>query len=205
MLETLFEVTRNIVVLLIVFSLLEMLLPRGEFRPFLNMVAGLVLMLTLLAPFWALRQVPESPAMLLTEWPGGQAQEDMRLPGMEQLNQELILLRYRELLAGKIRQVLRKEGFKSVDYTMKIVEEPGHPAYGQLLGVRVLAAAVDAEAAPVRKVPEIQVRLGGENARQQEYNNEVWSAGVPNDKLAALLARELGLAEGKITVRVLKN
>lgn len=36
MLEIMFDITRNIVVLLIVFSLLEMFLPRGEFRPLWN-------------------------------------------------------------------------------------------------------------------------------------------------------------------------
>lgn len=205
MLETMFEVTRNIVVLLIVFSLLELLLPRGEFRPFLNMVVGLVLMLTLLGPFWALRQMPEVPALVPEEQQGGAAREDTRLPGLEQLNRELTLLRYRELLAGKIGEVLREEGFKPVEYALELVEEPGHPAYGQLLSVRVLAAAAAAEAAPVRKVPEIRVRLGRESVRQQEGNDDAWTAGVPDSRLAALLAQSLGLADEKITVRVLNN
>lgn len=208
MLEIMFDVTRNIVVLVIVFSLLEMFLPRGEFRPFLNMVIGLVLMLTLLGPFWALRQLPEAPALVLEERQEWQPDKEIRLSGLEQLNQGLTLLRYRELLAGKIAEVLRGEGFQPVEHTLEMVEAPGHPAYGQLLGVRVLAVAT-ATAAPVRKapeIPEIRVRIGEmEAARQWEDSEEAWTAGVPDGRLASLLAQSLGLAEEKITVRVLKD
>ena len=108
MLEIMFDLTRNIVVLLIVFSLLEMFLPRGEFRPFLNMVIGLVLMLTLLGPLWTLRQLPQEPVMPAGERHRLQPEEgDKRLYRLRQLNQGLTLQRYRELLAGKIAEVLR--------------------------------------------------------------------------------------------------
>lgn len=202
MLETMFEVTRNIVVLLIIFSLLEMFLPRGEFRPFLNMVIGLVLMLTLLGPLLPLGRLP-----VQLELPAAERQTPAAagesLSRLEQLNQDLTLLRYRELLAGKIREVLQAEGFTLLEYSLEMEEAPEHPAFGRLLAVRVLAKETEA-APPVRKVPEIRVSIEArEPARQQEGGSEVRTAGVQNRRLASLLAGSLGLAEEKITVLVL--
>ncbi|MBT9172785.1 MAG: hypothetical protein DDT21_01171 [Syntrophomonadaceae bacterium] len=207
MLEIMFDITRNIVVLLIVFSLLEMFLPRGDFRPFLNMVIGLVLMLTLLGPLWTLRQLPQEPVMPAGERHRLQPEEgDKRLYRLRQLNQGLTLQRYRELLAGKIAEVLRAEGLQVVEQALEMVEEPGHNAYGQLLAVRVLAAALNPAVPPVKKVPEIRISLQGrEIARQQEYGEAPWMAGVSDRRLASLLAESLGLAEEKIEVRVIKN
>ena len=48
---------RNIVIL-IFGNNPEMMLPRREFRPFVNMVVGLVLMLMLLVPLRSLLQLP---------------------------------------------------------------------------------------------------------------------------------------------------
>lgn len=207
MLETMFDVTRNIVVLLIVFSLLEMFLPRGEFKPFLNMIIGLVLMLTLLGPLWALRQLPEEPPLPAAERQGLTSEEDARrFSRLEQLNQGLTLQRYRELLAEKIGILLQEEGLKPLEHTLELVEEAGHPAYGQLLSVRVLAAAAETDEQPAGKVPEIRVKLEeSAPAGRQEHGEDAWTAGVPDHRLASLLARSLGLSEEKIEVRVLNN
>jgi stage III sporulation protein AF len=207
MLEIMFDVTRNIVVLLIVFSLLELFLPRGEFRPFLNMVIGLVLMLTLLGPLWALRQLPGEPPLPATERQGLTDDENARLLSrLEQLNQGLTLQRYRALLTEKIGKLLLAEGLKPLEHTLELVEKPGHPAYGQLLSVRVLAVAAEADEPPLGRMPEIRVKLeGGKPSGSREYAGEAWTAGVPSRGLASLLARNLGLPEEKIEVRVLKN
>jgi stage III sporulation protein AF len=207
MLEIMFDVTRNIVVLLIVFSLLEMFLPRGEFRPFLNMVIGLVLMLTLLGPLWTLLRFTVEPVLPAGEEHRLQLEEgDKRLYRLRQLNQGLTMQRYQELLAEKISELLRAEGLQVVEQALELVDEPGHHAYGQLLAVRVLAMAVDPAAPPVKKVPEIRISLEGkEPFRQQERGEEAWMTGVADRRLASLLAESLGLGEEKIEVRVIKN
>lgn len=203
MLEILFEVTRNIVVLIIVVNFLELLLPRGEFRPFLNMVVGLVLILTLLTPLWQLLQLPERLEPAIEERVGlGEDDVTGRLLQLEQLNHGLTLARYREMLTEKIRSALQEEGMRLVELALEMEEEPGHPSYGRLRAVRAVVAPkeeVAAENATIEKVGEIRVELGGrEGAGPVE-------GGRGDLGLASRLAEKIGLDAEKIEIRVLKR
>lgn len=201
MLEILFEVTRNIVVLIIVVNFLELLLPRGEFRPFLNMVVGLVLILTLLTPLWQLLQLPERLEPTIEERVGlGEDDVTGRLLQLEQLNHGLTLARYREMLTEKIRSALQEEGMRLVELALEMEEEPGHPSYGRLRAVRAVVAPkeeVAAENATIEKVGEIRVELGG-----REETGPV-EGGRGDLGLASRLAEKIGLDAEKIEIRVL--
>ncbi len=195
MLEMLTGVVRNLVILIIVATILELLLPRSHFRPFINMVVGLVLMLMLLAPVRALLRLPGEmePAVLKA---AGVAEADMdaRREMLSQLNWEMSLSRYRNLIADRIGEVLGREGYILTGLKLVLVEDPSHLEFGRPLRVEVTARAGGTGTPNIRPVEP--VRIGGKVMPLAEGE-------VVNDRrLAAKVAAALGLPEEIVLVAV---
>jgi stage III sporulation protein AF len=195
------EVTRNIVILIIVASILELLLPRNEFRPFLNMVVGLVLMLTLLAPLRTMLQVPGELELTMEQDARlSQGALTARQAVLEQLNWDLAISRYRELLTEQVSAVLAEEKMSLVELSLQLEENPGLPDFGRPQRLTVLAKKDTEEGnGGIARVEKI--RIGTTRAVPGERNEEA----VVNGLLAIKLGEALGISKEKIEVQVLKN
>lgn len=201
MLQMLTEVTRNIVILTIVASMLELLLPRNEFRPFLNMVVGLVLMLTLLAPLRTILQAPgELELAMEQDARFSQSALTARQAVLEQLNWDLAISRYRELLTEQVSAVLAEEKMLLVELSLQLEEDPGLPDFGRPQRLTVLAKPETEEGnSGIARVEKI--RIGTNRAVPGDPGEEA----VVNGLLAVKLGDALGISKEKIEVQVLKN
>jgi stage III sporulation protein AF len=181
------DVVRNLVVLIIVATILELLLPRNHFRPFINMVVGLVLMLMLLAPVRMLLQLPgdTEPAVLRAAGVS-EADYEGRLEMLTLFNWELSLSRYRGMLAEKIAEVLAREGYTMAGLRLEVIGDPTHLEFGRPLKVEVVAGARDKKGAGEIR-PVEPVRVGERGATPPE--GEV----VEDRRLSAKVAAALGL------------
>ncbi len=196
MLDILSDVTRNLVVIIIAATLLELLLPRNDFRPFLNMVVGLVLMLTLLAPLRMVLNLPGDMDPAVFGAVGvSDAQIAVREEMLAELNWEMALSRYRELLEARIAAVLQEEKMSLAGLTLDIIDDASHPEFGRPRQVSVLARAGEVEDGSIKPVDP--VRIGESYAEAEEAKGE------ENHRLAMRLASELGLSVEKVSVRVL--
>jgi len=211
MLEIMFEITKNIVALIIVVSFLELLLPRGDFRPFLNMVVGLVLILTLLTPLWTLLQLPERLEPAIEERVAlGENEVTRRLLRLEQLNDGLTLARYREMLTERIKGALQEEGIRLLELALEMEEEPGHPSYGRLKAVRAVVAPKEeaaAESDRIERVGDIHVELGGRDGTGpvDGERGDLPLSLTPDPGLESKLAGKIGFNAEKIEIWVLKR
>jgi stage III sporulation protein AF len=196
LLDILSDVTRNLVVLIIVATLLEMLLPRNDFRPFVNMVVGLVLMLVLLAPIRMLLRLPAEmePAVFRAV---GVADADIadRERMLEQLNWNLVLSRYHELLEARITAVLHEEEMSLAGLQLDIIDDPAHLEFGRPRQVTVLAQSGVSTKGLVKPVEP--VRIGG------SAEISVVEQGEEDRRLARKLAAALGVSEENVSVQVL--
>jgi len=195
-LDVLSDVTRNLVVLIIAATLLDLLLPRNDFRPFVNMVIGLVLMLTLLAPLRMLLRMPGDlePAVFRAV---GVSDTDIaaREEMLSQFNWELAISRYRELLQARVSAVLLEEKMSLEELYLEIIDDPGHPEFGRAQQVVALVRSGATAGGSIRPVEP--VRIGGTSVLAGE------SEGEPDYRLSLKLALALGLSEEKVSVRVL--
>lgn len=200
MLDVLSDVVRNLVVIIIVATILELLLPRNDFRPFINMVIGLVLMLTLLAPIRTALRMPVELEPSFFSSPGTYLEADIEVQetALNHLNWELTLGRYRTLLAERIGTVLGEQGYTPVNMAFDMVDDPGHLEFGRLHSVTVWARRSPAGDGPVQPVET--VRIGNGRLRDEEGE-----AGRAAGELARELASALGLERGKVEVYVLNQ
>lgn len=199
MLAILSDVVRNIVVLIILVTILDLLLPRNHFRPYVNMVVGLVLMLMLLSPLRSFLQFPATldpvPEMRLSV---GESEVDERFALLEQINWELTLERYRALMLEKITDILAQEGLAVVEITLKLEENVDHPEFGQPQQIAVLARGIDKAEAKPGQVEKIEIKIG-----------TAAPAAVPetvgDGRMERLIGEVLGVSVEKIEVQVLRG
>lgn len=159
MLRVIADLVRNIVVLIILVTILEMILPRKDFRPFVNMVVGLVLMLMLLGPLRALLRLPgaQGLALELNEVVSEEkvkAQEAM----LAQVNWDLTLSQYRQLLEDKIKNVLAAGNWQLLDLALTLEENVNHLEFGMPRRVYVLAQ-VQKEPAAILEVEKVEINI----------------------------------------------
>jgi len=160
MLAVLSEMVRNLVILIILVAVLELLLPRRDFRPFVNMVVGLVLILMLLSP---LRSLPalsalELPLLEIREAVG---KDDVaaKLAMLEQVNWEMTLARYRELIRDKITALLLADGKEPVTLEFTLEEDINHPKFGTPRRIYILVREEEQRPAGIVK-PVEKVEIG---------------------------------------------
>lgn len=199
MLNILSEVVRNIVVLIIMATILELVLPRSDFRPFINMVVGIVLMLMLLSPLRTVLQMPGSFQPGFDFEPAvSQSDVDNRYLMLEQMNWEMTLERYRSLMEERIVGVLMEKGLVSVNILLDLEEEVSHLEFGRPRFVAVLAKKGDNPDGSVRLVEKIRISMGegdGTGADDTELSPSA----------ARAVAAALGIEEEKVEVKVLKE
>ena len=193
MLATLSDVVRNIVVLIILVTILDLVLPRSDFRPFVNMVVGLVLMLMLLSP---LRSLLNLPGALDPVWEMqmsvSQSDIDARQALMDQMNWDLTLDRFRNLVKEKISSVLVEEGLEVVELTLLLEEDTNHMEFGQPQQITVLAQPGPPVQAGIERVEKVRIDLGGNVATAPEA--------VRHSRLEKRLGDILGVSAEKIEI-----
>lgn len=198
MLATLSEVVRNIVVLIILITILDLVLPRSDFRPFVNMVVGLVLMLMLLSP---LRSLLNLPGALDPVWEMQMAVSqndiDAKQALLEQMNWDLTLERFRALVGEKVSSVLAEHGLEVVELTLLLEEDTNHMEFGQPQQIIVLAQPGQPVVGNIARVEKVQIDLGGNSAAVPEA--------VRDHRIEKRLGDILGVTVEKIEVRVLNH
>lgn len=198
MLDILSGVVRNLVAIIMVAAVLELLLPRNDFRPYINMVIGLVMILTILAPVRAMLRLPVElePSFFGRPQTYPEADFEVQAAALDHLNWELTLGRFRTLLAERIAALLEEEGYALVNVTFDMVEDPGRMDFGLLHYVTVWARRDGAESL----VPPVEaVRIGDAGLPKEQGDDR--TAG----ELALKIASALGLEREKVEVHVLNQ
>lgn len=199
MLAILSEIVRNIVVLIILVTLLDLLLPRNHFRPYINMVVGLVLMLMLLSPFRSVLQFPAtSEPVLEMRLYMGESEVDRRFALLEQINWELTLERYRMLMLEKISETLAQEGLEIVEIALELEENINHPEFGQPQKIVVVAKKTQIVAPRPGQVENVEIKIG-EPAPERAVER------VVDNRMERLIGEQLGVGAEKIEVVVLRD
>lgn len=199
MLAILSEIVRNIVVLIILVTLLDLLLPRNHFRPYINMVVGLVLMLMLLSPFRSVLQLPATlePALEMHPYMG-ESEVDQRFALLEQINWELTLERYRMLMLEKIAEILAQEGLEIIEIALELEEDINHPEFGQPQQIVVLAKKAQIVASRPGQVENVEIKIGKPLPKRATEK-------VVDSRAERLIGEQLGVGVEKIEVKVLRD
>ncbi|NLZ92594.1 MAG: hypothetical protein GX922_01050 [Firmicutes bacterium] len=195
MLVTLSGVVRNIVVLIILVTIIEMILPRKDFRPFVNMVVGLVLMLMLLMPLRTILQLPGALNPIL-ELRDAVTEEDVskRQNALEQVNWDLTLKRYRQLIEEKISNTLQAAGLEIISLALEVEEDINHFEFGVPRQIKVMAQTTTAAGA-VEPIAPVEVGINSQE--------KVLPKGIRRSDLELQVADMLGISRKIVEIHVL--
>jgi stage III sporulation protein AF len=186
---------RNIVVLIILVTILDLILPRRDFRPFVNMVVGLVLMLMLLSPLRSVLQFPGAldPVMEM-RLSISEADIHARTAILEQMNWDLTLQQYRGRVKERVEGFLADDGLVLVAMTLELEEDVNHLEFGRPRQL-TLTAEPSAEPDGPGKVEPVRIEIG-EPA-------EAPAAAVRNIGMEGKLAEALGISRENVQVHVI--
>lgn len=189
---------RNLVVIIFLNALLEMLLPQGEFRRYIRLLTGLIVILMVVGTIATLLgRVPriepafggESPAAAPGEPGDGQA-ERLELTGRRHLLEQC-----RAGLEQVLREELAAKGWELVEAALVLDEDPASAAFGAPRELSLLVRGRTAAAAGVAPVAIAPVRPG-----EAASGEEGAGAGERQPALEKALADLLELPLEKVTV-----
>ena len=193
MLEILGALVRNLVIIIFITSLLEMLLPHGQFNRYLRMVTGLLVILMIINILGVL--LHRSPEIYPAEERFMPAFADAGTLLWEN-NQTQVLAVYRASLASVVREEIETGGkWKAVRVALHINEDRDSLYYGTVQKVDVTVARAGEDASPVKPVKVEAVDVSSAIPAAE--------AGVPEKRVPALeeaLARRLQVEPSIIAV-----
>jgi stage III sporulation protein AF len=194
-LNVLSDMVRNIVVLIILVTLLDLVLPRNDFRPFVHMVVGLVLMLMLLAPLRSVLQFPGAlDPVLEMQLSISEADVEARQRMLEQMNWDLTLKRYRETMEEKVAGILAAGGLAVVSLEMDLEEDVNHLEFGRPLALSVTAQPA---ANSGSRVERVRIEIGSPAVETETASRD--------SAMERKLAEALGMSMQNVRVDVLNR
>lgn len=215
MINAIGELIRYIVILIFLATLLEMILPHGQFRRYLRMLVGVLLILTILSPiqqimrlapgwdvpvFLAAPTAKDELALIL------QRGEKMRDEGLKQAVND-----YRYHLYTIVQGLLAAEyGSELVELEVVLDEEPGSAMFGAIKKMVVVIRENNNKEPSVRgrSVEEIKISIvGGEKdiPLQETILKEERSSSRTDqeDAVSKFLARYFLLAHERVSVSII--
>jgi stage III sporulation protein AF len=200
MINSIRQFVENIIVIMILAAFLQMILPEGGMRRYVQLALGLIMVLTLLTPLVSLAQNPFSVTELLgqatlqTNW------EELRVKGkmFQEKNDQVLLENYRQVLSSQVKQLLEQQAEVQVTACQfDLVEDRDAEDFGRIRSLQVEVAYRKGAAQPVSSVQPVSVgqQPSGKMTPATEAENAARQA-----ETATLLAKHFALSADQVTV-----
>ncbi|MDP4180698.1 MAG: stage III sporulation protein AF [Bacillota bacterium] len=173
--------TVNIVTLVIFIVLLEILVPSGKMKKFINLVSGFLIMITLITPFLKfinkdvdLKDLEFTESVQINQ---KDIEQKSKLLSKNQSNQVIEV--YRQKIIGQLETYLKKEeNIEDVKADISVDEDSGSGKYGEISRVYInLKIKGDKKGIDkVKSIEKIQIKSNGEikvgNNQNMNINDE---------------------------------
>lgn len=204
MLAVVGDLVRNLVVIIFLNALLEMLLPGGEYRRYIRLVTGLIVVLMVVGTIGALLgKAPRlEPVMGEQEPPAVFGDSSGQAEDVEAIYRQQVLRQCRERVTKLMEDEIAATGkWELAEAAIVLDEESESENFGAPEQVELRVRAASAEGRPVKPVNISPVKMEGAG---KEGSREAAAPAEPV-RLKALeqsLASLLGLDPGRVTVHV---
>ncbi len=216
MIESIGSLIRYIVILIFLATLLEMILPHGQFRRYLRMLVGILLILTILSPIQNIMSIaPGWNAPVFLAAPSGKEDLALILERGEQMREEGYrdaVISYRYHLFTVVEKLLTQE-FTAELLELKVTldENPQSTEFGLIKKMVVVAREKMSTSTSAANGPVEEIRISvkrGENGFVLEQENGNKEADLPSVDgkemaMANYLARYFLLTEEQVEVRLI--
>ncbi|MEW5922032.1 MAG: stage III sporulation protein AF [Bacillota bacterium] len=216
MIEAIGNLIRYIVILIFLATLLEMILPHGQFRRYLRMLVGILLILTILSPIQnIMRLAPGWDVPVFLAAPTGKEELALILQRGEKMREEGLkeaVGNYRYRLYQVVESLLAREyGGELLELEVILDEDPGSAEFGAIKKMVVVirekkSTSPSSTGSPVEEI-SISVTRGEKTDMPLKKTGETEAAFSPaTDQevaVAKFLARYFLLAEERVNVSII--
>jgi stage III sporulation protein AF len=217
MMDLIANLIKYIVVLIFLASLLEMLLPQGEFRRYLRMLVGILLILTLLTPLQKIMSIEpylELPALFVGEAEEGDLSAILNEgKKMQSSSFSAALGAYRSRIHQVLASMLLDHfGQELLKLDLEMEEDPGRSEFGSLRSISAVtrASKVPGETETMAKREGISISVnvfGEEGGYPDETGQEVETADardqVKAENIQSYLADYLQLSSDNVEIKII--
>ncbi len=213
MIEAMGNLIKHIVILIFLSTFLEMILPHGQFRRYLRILVGILLILTILSPIQnIMRLAPGWDAPVFLAAPTGQEELALILHRGEQLREKGYkdaVDNYRYHIFTIVNNLLNREfSAELLELQVTLDEDPKSREFGRIKKMVVVARENRSASAPLPDGPvekiEIYVKRGEEEAILEKENTQtdthIHSDREKEIKMGNFLARYFLLHEEQVDV-----
>lgn len=200
--EVLKELVRGIVLLIILTTFLDMLLPSGKMRPYLKMVMGLFVLVSILNPL--ISALFSSQDLAALSWKAdaaaGQSLGAITSTGAElaERNQEQLLSTYAGRLESQMASLVRIiEGVEEAEVRVELAEARKFGSYEGIKNIRVTLRGASGSSGEIRIEP---VRIGPEAPAAGPAPEQAELTEQLREQIVVTLSRYYNVAPEQITV-----
>ncbi|UNC92552.1 stage III sporulation protein AF [Candidatus Contubernalis alkaliaceticus] len=171
MLHTISQVVKSLVIIIILASFMELILPENKYQPYIKLIVGLVIIVSILNPMLQLfRIVPDLEMEILKSQIHiyeGQSYVDNYAV---QQSQSLIAKEYKRRITGEIKKLAESYGgVEIVNVTVEIVEDIEREDFGNILAMSIALKPRRAEKQEEGIfIDSVVIQVGGEGVTEEE-------------------------------------
>ncbi len=158
--EAVKQFVQNVLVIMLLASFLQIILPEGGMRRYAQLAVGLIMVLTLLAPLLQLSRTPFNLGELLGQATVRTSWEELQMKSRvwQEQNDQVLLDNYRQALTDQIEQLVEADDqVEMVSCRFQLVEDRQAEDFGRILQMTVDVAWRSDSVRPVANVRPVQV------------------------------------------------
>lgn len=171
LLNTISNVVKSLIVIIIIASFMELILPKNKFQPYIKLVVGLVIIVSVLNPVLKLfRIVPDLEMEILRSQVRLYEDESYVDGHVIRQTQSLVAKEYKRRIQGEIEKVIgRYSGVEIMGIDLEIVEEIEKDDFGKILSMSIALKPTDEEKENDGIfIDSVVIQVGGEGLPERD-------------------------------------
>ncbi len=171
LLNTISNVVKSLIVIIIIASFMELILPKNKFQPYIKLVVGLVIIVSVLNPLLKLfRIVPDLEMEILRSQVRLYEDESYVDGHVIRQTQSLVAKEYKRRIQGEIGKVIgRYSGVEIIGIDLEIVEEIEKDDFGKILSMKIALKPTDEEKENDGIfIDSVVIQVGGEGVPERD-------------------------------------
>ncbi len=210
MLEIVSHLIKNLIILVILASFLEIILPDNKFQPYIKMVVGVMIMISILNPILQILNIMPDLEMEILKT-GANYYEDVDYIDQEVIkhNQQLIVSEYKRRLNNQVGEIISNyRELETAAVRIEVEENMESESFGSISLIDMTLTASDVTE-DTRKstvfIDKIDIQVGGESLAEAEWEEEI-TGRFRKEKEAIMgdLIKHFSLEESQINIKVVE-
>ncbi len=202
MLDIIGDLVKNLIVLVILASFVELILPGNKFQPYIKLAAGIMILISILNPLLQLFSLVPDLEKEIKQM-GSFNLEGYNYDREEGLEfyQESILNEYEWRLQKQVKEIVEKHSLELVSFQAEVAEDVEEENFGEIMKIEITLAPPSPGELPGRVpviIEEVEVQIGKEEEEVERRETESKNCSPQKEKIREELMDLFSLTEQQV-------